>query len=133
MGRGSLIPGGGGADDARSIDELAEDFVENRDVKVLKLVKTLMITGITLFVGVWLEVLDAVFGLQVWIIDQFGLFVAELVRTSFGAAASAQVVAWKTGFQASLSEPMLQPFILMGEFLLIGALVMAVRDRGVLP
>lgn len=129
MARGLLSSGSGGSGDIDS-----DDFIgEGNDVQLLKLVSSILGAFVALWVGVWIEAMATVVSIHVWIINGIGDFLAEVVTHLLGTPAVVQVRAWETTFEATVSEPLLQPFILAAEALVLFWAFYALRDRGVLP
>lgn len=116
-----------------STDELAESFVENNEIQLLKLLSTIGGAAVALLVGIWIEFMATLVGIHIWLIDGVGRFLAELVGELLGTPARVQVQAWQASFEATVSEPQLQPFILVLEVLVLVAAFHGLRNRGVLP
>lgn len=125
--------GGSGGDSGPSLDELADEFTDGTDIKTLELISSIAGAFVAIWVGVWIEMLSVVVGLQVWVIDGVGRFAERVVLELFGVAAATQAAAWREGFRAGASDPLVLPFILMAEVLLVVVVFAAIRKRGVLP
>jgi hypothetical protein len=114
----------------------ADDYVTGSNppkILIGKLVGSLAGAATLLFFGIWIEAISTVVGIHVWIIDGVGAFLSELVVSTLGIGAEAQIAAWETAAQSSLGTPLGISIVLALEALVLYAVFERVRDSGVIP
>lgn len=129
----TISSGGGSSSGSSSIEDVADGYTEGGDIQFLKLMQAIVGSFAALWVAVGIEVLSVFVNLHVWAIDGFGRFLEDVVLETLGMGATIQTEAWTAAAASLEHEPMLIPFVLAAEALVLYALVAAVRDRGVVP
>lgn len=122
---------GSGGSGSSGLD--ASEFIDDNNIQLLKLLSTIVGAFVALVIGVWIEFIATIVQIHVWLINGVGDFLAALIGALLGTPAAVQVRAWETSFEATVSQPQLQPFILALEAIVLFAAFHGLRNRGVLP
>jgi hypothetical protein len=114
----------------------ADDYVTGQKrprILIGKLVGSLAGAAALLFFSIWIEALATFVGIHVWIVDGTAAFLSEVVVSTLGVGAQAQIAAWRTAAASSLGTPIGIAIVLGLEALVLYAVFERLRDSGVVP
>jgi hypothetical protein len=111
----------------------ASNFVSDNSIQVVKFLKVTLGGFFLLVAGIWIEAMATIVAIHVWVLDNIAAFLSEVVSTTFGTGAEAQVAAWETAAASSLGTPFGIMVVLVIEALVLYLVIDGVRSSGVVP